>query len=105
MHPELLLDIAKLIKKYPPPVWDEFLHQLRDPRFMDEVLYAVKEMGRLSHESRVNSRRSDPRNDDDIFFRRALLLDQVRADLTRRRISEVRGYAESLGISFTGKTG
>lgn len=106
MNPELLLDIAKLIRKYPPDVWEELLQHLHKPDFREKVLYVAREMSRLSHQSRINVAQVSARSDDEeILFRRAVLLDQIRTDLRRRRVSEVRGYAESLRIPFDSSMG
>ena len=101
MNPELLLDIARLLRKYPADVWDELLQDLRSPDLHKKITIIVQEMHKLSHESRANFRRTQE-DQDEVFFRRALLLDQIRADLTRRAISEVRDYGESLGVATGG---
>src|SRR5689334_25042233 len=99
MNPELLLDIAKLVRKYPPEVWDEFFHYLRSPDVRERILTFVDELNRLSSQSRVDFRRENDITEE-VLFRRAVLLDQIREDLRKRRLSELREYAESLGASF-----
>jgi hypothetical protein len=100
MNPELLLDIAKLIRKYPPDVWEEFLHELNSRAFRDKLMYAVSELRKLSYESRSYSQHVEHTTGSEAIYRRAILLNQVRSDLRKRRIVEIREYAESLGIAF-----
>ncbi len=104
MNPELLLDIAKLLRKYSPGEWEEFLRALREPEFRDRLVYASKELTKLSYQARANSPRSNARSDDEIAFRRAVLLDRIRTDLARRRISDIREYAQSLGTPSDAST-
>jgi len=105
MNPELLFDIAKLLRKYPVDVWQDFLHDLHKPELRKKLIYFASVLSELSSESRTNFRRNSARDDDEILFRKAVLLDQIRTDLTRRRVFEVKDYAESLGIDFDRSTG
>jgi len=104
MNPELLIDIARLIRKYPPEVWEDLTDLLHRPELRERVLYLAREMSKLSHQARAGLERNAARAEDDIVFRRALLLDQIRTDLETRRGSEVRDYARSLGMGFDKST-
>ena len=98
MNPELLLDIAKLLRKYPAEVWEDLIRELNSPSFREKVLYALREMQSLSRQSRALPRHMPEREADEVAFRRAMLLSQVRAELSRRSIAEIREYADSLGV-------
>ena len=104
MNPELLLDVAKLLRKYPPDVWEDLLRDLNSPSFRDGLFYVLEGMRKLSYESRSGYRQTESLTTDDMLFRRALLLNQTRVDLQRRRIAEIRDYAESLAVSFDRST-
>ncbi|HEY6252674.1 MAG TPA: hypothetical protein VI685_22175 [Candidatus Angelobacter sp.] len=102
MNTELMLDLARLLKRYSPDDWESLLRLLRSANFRDQLIYFAGQMQTLSHESRRRER-AEFDEATDVAFRHAVLLQRIKSDLRTRKLSEVRDVAYSLGVPLHGK--
>jgi hypothetical protein len=102
VNPLLLVDIARLVSRYSAEEWEDLLELLQSPRFREQMISFVAQIRKISQESQRPSRRWV--RSDDVEFRRAMLLDEIRSDLRTRRLNELRELAQFLDVRFDNKT-
>jgi hypothetical protein len=109
---DLLVDLARLVRRYPPEAWDEVLEWLRDDARRDSAISIISQLASISKKTQTpSSSRREPaaiqgtieriRTDDPV---RASLLEDFWNKIKDRQIlptvSSVRGFAESAGLKI-----
>lgn len=99
LSPELLLDLARLISRYPPETWDKLAYLLDQPRFRKTIIYFFHQLSRVTREAHKGPKTS-PSAELEVDLEVALFLGQIRAELNRRGTSEIRQIADRLEMRF-----
>lgn len=107
---EILIDLARLLKRYPPEAWEEVLHILEDRRTIEKLIFFARNMQHLAHQVKhvpdaplFSIEESRPSFQEE--FERAHVLSLLRSDLSKKPLAQLRDVARSLMIrsDFPGK--
>jgi hypothetical protein len=102
INSEMLLDLARLAKRYSPEDWDRLIRALEKPELRRQILHFAQQMKDISKEARRES--PSIRGADETNVRKARLLREVRSDLRSRTIKELRDLAYRLGVQVNDRS-
>jgi hypothetical protein len=102
INPNMLLDLARLTKRYSPEDWDSLIKALEKPELRRQILHFAQQMKDLS----IEARRGLPQSDDsgETNLRKVRLLREIRSDLRSRKIGELRELAFRLGVQASDRS-
>lgn len=100
---ELLFDLARLLRRYPPEAWNEAFLALRNPRVINRLIYFARKMSETSrdaHDLRRQPFRETSSREMEEDWEKGYLLSQLRSDLMRKPLGQIRDVAYSLRVGF-----
>jgi hypothetical protein len=104
LNPELLIDLAKLMRKYDESALLRFAEVLEDPKRRNQILRFLKAFDRVSHEMRRMPLLTDSKNSNtDADIEKGILLSKLRSDLGRRSLEDLFEVAHRFGVIFEHK--
>jgi hypothetical protein len=104
LNPELLIDLAKLIRKYDERALSRFADALENPRTRQQIMRFLRALDRVAFDLRKAPMLGDsksPNTEADI--EKGILLGKLRSDLGRRNLNHLFDIAQRFDVGFEHK--